>query len=633
MSFQLPTPPSSTSSGSRSRVQNSSEEGSDLVIFANTATRSYTAERFRLGIPALQILPLLSLPLPSNSPVVQRINVIEPRIEEILETRSINSEDREVVYRTLPGQTPSEDDITYLVRAVWRGDEDAQGWYSAAEEIRALFITHYATRPVKVELLSWQLETQRRIAIVEAEHPLVPAWTSTINPRLHQIINKSPKLKDGWKTIDVLRIGFSSEEYQPMPVTISVTVDWALNRHDWDSAEREIKAFVDACGFNDVQVEFERGNVDSTIFPLQPPTRPAKDNHEYRREDYLMQVPMGTSFGVERYFTSEQNEKTNGPEATIGGYLEILQSNGSWAKYAFTNYHCIRGAMPGFSVVRNTIGELEPVKAPQNSVLQKVDKHGCGPRYKGLQQAYTFESPSRRLHNFSLQFHDKEIKEAERVRERWPGNPDIEQAITGHHKAKARKIAFFDEDHHRFGKLFLASGFSCRTADNGRLDVALLEVDPGRMGNNVVPPPSAWTSNSFQPPFVACGKMLAGLDSPSEGAALGRVFKIGARTGATTGNFSHIKSQVKMGWDKEYNLPVSTEFCFIADPVTLAQPFMCQGDSGSWLFTQAGKWAGTGFGGPVKAGVAAQAIGYVTDAQAILDWLKSINFEARLATF
>ncbi|KAL8965757.1 MAG: hypothetical protein Q9197_006345 [Variospora fuerteventurae] len=264
MSLQLPSPPSSTSSGSRSRVQNSSEEGSDLVIFANTATRSYTAERFRLGIPALQILPLLSLPLPSNSPVVQRINVIEPRIEEILENRSISSEDREVVYRTLPGQTPSEFDITYVVRAMWRGDEDAQGWYSAAEEIRALFITHY---------------------------------------------------------------------------------------------------------------------------------------------------------------------------------------------------------------------------------------------------------------------------------------------------------------------------------------------------------------------------------SPSKGAALVDVFKIGARTGATTGNFSHIKSQVKMAWDKEYNLPVSTEFCFIADPVTLAQPFMCQGDSGSWLFTQTGKWAGTGFGGPVKAGITTQAIGYVTDAQAILGWLRSIGFEARLSTF
>ncbi|KAL9019535.1 MAG: hypothetical protein Q9185_003235 [Variospora sp. 1 TL-2023] len=135
---------------------------------------------------------------------------------QILENRSISSEDREVVYRTLPGQTASEFDITYVVRAVWRGDEDAQGWYSAAEEIRALFITHSATRPVKIELLSWELETQCKIAIVEAEHPLVPAWTATINPRLHQIINKSPKLKDGWKTIDVIRIGFSSEEYQPI---------------------------------------------------------------------------------------------------------------------------------------------------------------------------------------------------------------------------------------------------------------------------------------------------------------------------------------------------------------------------------------------------------------------------------
>ncbi|KAL8976698.1 MAG: hypothetical protein Q9177_006791 [Variospora cf. flavescens] len=146
-------------------------------------------------------------------------------------------------------------------------------------------------------------------------------------------------------------------------------------------------------------------------------------------------------------------------------------------------------------------------------------------------------------------------------------------------------------------------------------------------------PPSAWTSNSFQPPISACGNLFAGLDSPSEGAALGRVFNIGAWTGATTGNFSHMKSQVKMAWDKEYNLPVSTEFCFIADPSTLARPSIRQGDSGSWVFTQEGKWAGTGFGGPVKAGVTVQAIGYVTDAQAILDWLKSINFEARLATF
>lgn len=214
-------------------------------------------------IPALQLLPLVAIDPPPSLPAVSKVRELDIRIYQILRDRNIDFDFDEagLAYRVIPGEEISQETLTYFIPARWTSDEDAQQWYYAANDIRRLFVTHFLTRPVKVELLSWQLTALRTIRVVEPNHSLVAAWL-TINPQIHTIIGEYPRLKEGWRSIDLLRIGYQSEEYSPTPVTVSVTVDWGLNRRDWIHAEQRIKAILDSDGLLDVEVEFERGDVD-----------------------------------------------------------------------------------------------------------------------------------------------------------------------------------------------------------------------------------------------------------------------------------------------------------------------------------------------------------------------------------
>ena len=640
----LPTPPPSTPSSSNSTsarrlcLQNSSDEGTDLAIFPGSRTLSYTGERFRVGIPALQLLPLMHTPVLPPSLVATTIAQMRPRIERILQDRAIDHDDMSVLYRTVPNEPQSEEDITLLIDAIWTHDDDAQSWFFAAQDIRDLFIAHPYTQPVKVELLSWQLEARRIVDIVEPNYPLVPAWTAFVNRRVHSIIDEWPKLRDGWKCIDVLRIRFAQDD-RIGAVTISITVEWGLNRRDWQIAERQIRDFLDQHDFPDVQIEFERGDVDPSVFPLQTPNRDAEGPHEYIKEDYAIKASLGADFSPEEYFMC-QGQRTNGFSATIGGYLELRINNGPWKKYAVTNYHCIRKGVPGYSLVENpTTKRIEAAKAPRGSMLRRLDLNGCGPGYKNRQDIAPFESPSRRKHNFSLQYHDTQIETLERMLRKNPSDQSPQKYITEHREAKARKMAFFDNGNHHLGKSFLCSGFSARTPENGQIDIALLEVEPNRMGDNMIPSASAWKHSEPPLPNI-CETLLQGIESCKDMGNLDRVYKIGAMTGATTGRFNSIKSDVKMSWTKEYNLPFTTEYCFVSNNFTSPRPFLRHGDSGSWLFTGMGRWVGSTVGGPAKFNVVDQAVAYVMDAQAVLDWLNDLGslsggkntYEARLAT-
>ena len=243
-------------------IQDSSSAGSDLSIVPNPSIGAFTAERYRVGIPALQSLPLHTTTSPPLAASI-KISRFLPRIYEILERRDVDFEDDgiDLRHRTIPGDVPSDDDLTLLIDTNWNSDDDGQKWYLAAGDIRDLLTTSSVTSNIKVELLSWKLVTRRIIEAVEATHPMVEAWPR-LNPLVHAIIAESPKLEQGWGSIDVLRIGFQSDECAPpMPVTVSITVDWSLDHWDWVRAEREIKNLLERNHLSDVEVEFLRGDV------------------------------------------------------------------------------------------------------------------------------------------------------------------------------------------------------------------------------------------------------------------------------------------------------------------------------------------------------------------------------------
>lgn len=74
----------------------------------------------------------------------------------------------------------------------------------------------------------------------------------------------------------------------------------------------------------------------------------------------------------------------------------------------------------------------------------------------------------------------------------------------------------------------------------------------------------------------------------------------------------------------------SSEYCFVAGENLPLPPFTSHGDSGSLVFDIGGQWLGCAFGGSTKRGVS-KALNYVTDAQAILDWINEKRGDASAA--
>ena len=100
--MEMPTPPQTEGNSQsshplkRRRVQDSSTEGSDLSGISRSSAGAYTAERFRVGIPALQLLPLSGTTLPSTAPVLNKFHDFLPRIEQILHDREVEYDENEV---------------------------------------------------------------------------------------------------------------------------------------------------------------------------------------------------------------------------------------------------------------------------------------------------------------------------------------------------------------------------------------------------------------------------------------------------------------------------------------------------------------------------------------------------------
>ena len=191
-----------------------------------------------------------------------------------------------------------------------------------------------------------------------------------------------------------------------------------------------------------------------------------------------------------------------------------------------------------------------------------------------------------------------------------------------------QKKNFFDEGRHVLGVPYICSGFRFRTPENGRLDYALIEMNDNRIANNVVPSKAAWNFAAIAPPAAVCDATMYGMASCKDmvqSTVMPRtlVYKIGARTGATTGQFNSIKSDVRMGWDANLKMPYSSEYVFIGIKLSVISPtpgnFVLPGDSGSMVFDNYGRWVGLVHGGPKKHNTINQFFAYITDTQAILD--------------
>ena len=350
-----PTPPTTTvSHGSvrnakRRRVQDSSEESS-ATTSTTTSRTGFTSEKYRTGAPPLQLLPLFSTEVLPTAPEKIAFENLLPKIMHILDTRNIQVDKRKVdlYHRTISGRPgPAVMDITVYIPTVWN-DEANESWLLAVDDIRTQLVQVDIMKEVKVEIVSWQATSMRKVGAVEGDHPLVAAWPK-IKPDMHAILAQHQKLHENWRTIDVVRLGFSASP-PPLPIVVSVTVDWTLDPRDWLQAEDQIQDLLKNRGFPEVSVEFERGDF---VFGLAPQF-PLHNSTNEQEEDiiqlqYSERVSMGSEFGPARYFQRQPSGiMMNGPYATFGGYIVARQVNKPPKKLGLTNYHAVRETMEGF---------------------------------------------------------------------------------------------------------------------------------------------------------------------------------------------------------------------------------------------------------------------------------------------
>ncbi|KAL8788620.1 MAG: hypothetical protein Q9195_007215 [Heterodermia aff. obscurata] len=625
MSFLTPPQTVASSNSSRDakrrRIQDSSVERSDLSLSSSSSGGTFVVEKYRVGIPGLRLLPLETSEDPPLA-TYSKYHEFLPLIREALERRQVQYRKDDVVlcYRTLPGETPSDEDVTILVHASWTREEDGESWYQAADEIRSILLRSWATRAVTVELIDWRLSAPRIMSVVENNHPIIGAWP-VVNPLVHEIISEYPNLEEGWRSIDVIRIGLKPgddpQSAPILPVTISVTVDWSLDRKDWVAAERRIEDLLDHSQLQDVKIEFEHGDVEPQGFPECYPTRTGA-TYEIHIGDYPELVPMGAPFSAEKYHECLDSKRMVQPGiGTIGGYLESRNS---------------RLCMQEKDVKAGDEPETEEADVPEDSLLRAVDVDGLGPD-RSSEAQITYEYPSRRVHNYTLKYIEDKIDDRLEIQAKSHGNTEtileMQEEIDELRAERANKCFFFDEGKHKLGRLWLCTGYKQRSSLNGRVDVALIDMAPDRIGKNLIASESAWKPPFTAPPKRYCGRQLADIASCKAGTDLGRVYKVGARTGATTGRFSKIRSDVKIGWDSKVGMGMSREYCFVPEPASEAT-FQDSGDSGSFVFTSTRSWPGQTWGGATKAKVGEQKLAYITDAQDIIDWVGGWGGEGEL---
>ena len=608
----------------RRQVQDDSRSRDDLPIHSGSilAREGFTYEKYRVGCPPLQLLPLTGGFLREDTGVYPVLRRFMPKIEEILEANGIEVDEGDddgfswgidFVHRTVDDETPSRNNLTLLIPAVWHDDAPFQ-WLHAVDKIRTILVKNILTRAVKVELIAEELSARRRITVLKSDDPIVPIWDE-LRPQIRSIINQNEALRDRWWSIGAVRMGYADgpsydEPEAPLP-TLSILVSWDVNPFQWQGSESQLKNLLRSYNLPDMDVHFSRGEICSDVFQLQKPSTPRESRNILRSSAYAEKIGMGADFGPAKYFTKAPGQPIHGPSGTIGGYIDAMSVSGAKLRLGLTNYHTVRPSINGYIYTEGSRNEAVPAIVPQGSDLEKCDRDGLRPDFPGRDKMI-FESPSRCRHNFTIDYRERDLP-----------NPDIDPARFQREQAELDRMKdFFDQGKHIFGKTWAASGYCTRTAEKGRLDWALLEVAAThRIGSNILPSEAGWPQGVPKPKAVRLGSLMNGLGSCKSPIHRDRVFKKGGSTGITQGQCNPIKDDVQMvTTDKAYGLPHSEEYAFIINPYS-DRAFSEKGDSGSMIFTSAGKWMGLLWGGRLDDKSTPGSLCYATDAQALLQAL------------
>lgn len=433
--------------------------------------------------------------------------------------------------------------------------------------------------------------------------------------------------------------------YTANPITIFITVDIDSDEVGWSSVVESIGSTLQVSYLPRFDVHIEHNNIflSAPPFELVPPVgdsdatilEKAEIGNAIIKQDYSTIVNLGDTVGPAKYIDRDDGSKGYAGSGTLGCFVEVRTPAGSWEKYGLTNYHVVRGSIRGFKtkLVRNKSIEVPPA---DTSPLLKADQKGLAP---GAHETLALiESPSRAKHNYTMWDAHKEIERYDSTMQRLrisastDPNAEAQLATTSRRRAEVfdraqKKKEFFDKRMNTIGKIYAASGFLYKTPMNGRLDWALIKINKTRVGNNLLPPESAWQGTAgSKRPWLTYGNPLAPQqqtirDKHPAQCKVG--YKYGATTGATCGIFDELRTDIDLvdtrhlgdGKDRFK----SSEHTFVINFENAGDSVLARGDSGSILFDEEGCALGLLFTGCQPTSADRQGHAFVTPIEYVFN--------------
>ncbi|KAK3345842.1 hypothetical protein B0T25DRAFT_611784 [Lasiosphaeria hispida] len=623
-----PSPDSDNDRRKRARLRRSEATSSDS---SDAGEFSIFNVRLRVAVPPPHPLPMTEEWDTQCHVIYEELGhrTLENEARRILSDEQV----KDVLSVELMSRMPSNIDTlikgqpTILIVARWLDESCSAIWGRAVSRIKKfidskrLASKNLSQLDIAVEMIAEELTLAKYMSPVPAHlvaQGLDTDWAH-IKDKVAQIMDSYPGTKGHTTAINLFRLGFSINHDQN-PNTVYISVDYECRESMWPPAIGEIQQYLQHFKHADLHVHLEHNTVEQCPFRLVPSRRSRTPYNLLRKTPYQTKVNLGDDIGACNYVTASDGNDFCPLIGTLGCWLEIKTNqypNG--VKVALTNYHIIRPAYAGFKLNVDAHGGAL-IEAPEkDSILWGVDENGTGPKVA----APKLEHPTRSKHNNGVHRQETMI-----------------ERFTGQIKDKAQSdlngmVAFFDRNEHVLGTVYCASGYKRRTANNGRLDWALImPLNKARIGENTLPSFETWNYKyrlveefpdqaTFDAPLRQPTE--SGLRGLSQGAFL---YKVGVTTEATVGKFSQMKGDINITEDGHLLPGVSEEFTYIQGGTLQKDaggtPLVMKGDSGSVVWDEEGRVAGLLFRGQIPQ-AADKTLVYVTPIHDVFEDIKKLS--------
>lgn len=502
-----------------------------------------------------------------------------------------------VITRFPPG-CPMLERSTILINAEWNDASATQTWPAAVQQMHtALTNIEPSFGSLDIELRSVFLARRRFVFPIEDDEMLRNQWNSNMIHKINNILDSDDVTSGHVNAVSLSRLGFYWHPTQN-PITLYVALAKGSPEVLWHGVIEKIKVYLKEVP-RPIEILFQHNDWEHSAFDLVPTYKrpPPRQDHDDQAPNYNMKVNLGADISGSKYPESLDGEPFNSLLGTLGCYLKV-KHKGKTLTLALTNYHVVRPLLEGYFMEFED-GWRQNRVAEDGTALKKADQEGLEvQKNEGLEvqknDSLKVEHPSRRRHNRTLVQIQAQIDKQKKIGHMHAKKKEKIQHLE---EEKSNKTSFFDNGHHRLGHVWAASGFCRRTPDGKRrIDWALIQVRPERIGTNALPDKATWRtfqSENIWPEILPEGSLQpfkSEFSIKRMRPARDPAYKMGAATGPTGGMFSGYRQSLGLSEAKYLGSDEKTEgYEFLPLEEKPEQGLGSPGDSGAVVFNEYGR--------------------------------------------